>query len=144
MKVLEIAGGIHKDERGTLSFVNDFNFESVKRFYSIYHAETSAIRAWQGHKIEHKYFFVNQGSFVVSWVQPDNWDQPSKSLQPAYTILDAERPVILSVPAGFANGIKALKPQSLLTIYSNLNIKDSAADMWRFPAEQWLDWTKFK
>jgi len=143
MQVVQIAGGIRKDERGTLSFVNDFNFYGVKRFYSIFHPETSTIRAWQGHKIEHKYFFVNQGSFVISWVQPDDWIQPSQDLQSAYTILDAEKPFILSIPAGFANGIKATKPNSLLTIYSNLALADSASDIWRFPADQWLDWLKF-
>jgi hypothetical protein len=50
-----ITGGSHTDNRGTISFVNDFKFEGVERFYTIHHPNTKIIRAWQGHTQESKY-----------------------------------------------------------------------------------------
>lgn len=48
-----IKGGIAIDNRGTLSFVNDFNFETakIKRFYHVTNHDKSIIRAWHGHKL---------------------------------------------------------------------------------------------
>ena len=36
-------------------FVNDFNFENVKRFYQVENHRQGFIRAWHGHKKEGKY-----------------------------------------------------------------------------------------
>ncbi len=75
-----LKGGAFTDARGTLQFVNDFEFEGVKRFYQITHHNTSIVRAWQGHKVEHKWFFVGKGSFVIAWVKIDDWQNPSSTL----------------------------------------------------------------
>ena len=76
-----IEGGSFSDERGTLQFVNNFNFKGIKRFYTVSQPNTSVIRAWQGHKIESKYFFVSKGKILISWVKIDNWDNPDKKLK---------------------------------------------------------------
>jgi len=138
-----ITGGSFTDERGSLFFLNEFSFPDVKRFYRIDHPNTSVVRAWQGHKVEHKYFYVVKGSFVIGWVKPDDWDNPAVDLIAEHAILTADRSSILSVPPGYANGIKALEPGSTLIIFSNLSAEDSANDMWRFEANRWLNWQQF-
>jgi dTDP-4-dehydrorhamnose 3,5-epimerase len=49
-----IKGGSYSDNRGEIRFVNDFQFDDVKRFYFIKHPDKSVIRAWQGHQFEKK------------------------------------------------------------------------------------------
>jgi dTDP-4-dehydrorhamnose 3,5-epimerase len=132
-----IKGNSFTDERGTLRFVNDFHFEEIKRFYTITHPDTSVIRAWQGHKIEAKHFFVSRGKFLICWVEPDNWDNPDKGLKVNKEILDADNPQILIVPAGNANGFRALEPDSTLVVFSDLTLEESAKDIYRFDSSYW-------
>jgi dTDP-4-dehydrorhamnose 3,5-epimerase len=138
-----IQGGIFSDERGTMRFVNDFRFDDVKRFYFIKHADTSVVRAWQGHQFEKKYFYPISGSFVVAWVKIDDFENPSEDLIPEYHILSAQNSEILSVPKGYANGLKALEPNSEIMIFSDMDLEESVNEKIRFPAEKWLDWKIF-
>lgn len=135
-----ISGDLFNDHRGTLKFVNDFNFDKVKRFYQIIHPDISVIRAWQGHQIEHKYFYVAKGRFAIAWVKIDNWDQPSADLHADYKVLDEAAPAVLSVPPGYANGIKALDAGSILVVYSDALLQDSALDRWSFDQSLWMNW----
>jgi len=137
-----IEGKRFTDERGYLQSINDFSFKDVCRFYQISNRDTAIIRAWQGHKIEHKYFYVAVGSFVIAWVKVDDFDNPSPTLQPGHIILSADKPGILSVPPGYANGIKSLSPDSILIIYSNLDLKQSEQDRWSYDSSLWMDWSK--
>ena len=57
-----ISGGLAVDDRGVVSFINDFNFSNVKRFYQVENHRQGFIRAWHGHKKEGKYVYVCQGS----------------------------------------------------------------------------------
>lgn len=132
-----INGNSFTDERGTLHFVNDFHFEGIKRFYTISHPDTSVIRAWQGHKIESKHFFVTKGKFLICWVEIDNWDNPGKELKVNQQTLSADSPQILIIPAGNANGFKAMDPDSTLVVFSNLTLEESAGDMYRFASDYW-------
>lgn len=138
-----IEGGNFTDSRGTLGFVNDFKFPDVKRFYTIHHPDKKIVRAWQGHKLEHKYFFVTQGKFLVACVLIDNWENPSTDLQVETWILTAEKPAILSIPPGYANGIKALEDNATLISFSNADIEVGNQDNWRFDSTLWLDWSKY-
>ncbi len=148
-----ISGGIHSDERGQLTFLNDFDMSEIKRFYIISNSHSqitnnkslvtnNQIRAWQGHKIEQKYFYVNQGSFLIAAVKIDDWDNPSKDLIPSTFTLNAKKPQILYIPPGYANGVKPMDPDSMLTIYSNLNLSESIADDYRFDKGLWMDWDR--
>ena len=100
------------------------------------------VRAWQGHKIEKKYFFVNSGSFLIAAVKIDDWTKPSPELQPDVFKLKADKPQILYIPPGYANGIKPLEQNAMLTVYSNLDLEESKKDDYRFAASLWLDWEK--
>ena len=135
-----IKGGEHEDARGNLIFFNDFDMKAVKRFYIIAHPDTKAVRAWQGHKREQKWFYVIAGSFKVVIVQPDNWLQPSSDLETHEFVLKQERNEILYVPGGFANGFKALEDHSKMIVFSDFTVVESSHDNFRFDNNKWYDW----
>jgi dTDP-4-dehydrorhamnose 3,5-epimerase-like enzyme len=139
-----IKGGTFSDHRGSMRYVNDFHFNDVKRFYFIKHPNTGFIRAWQGHQFEKKYFYPITGSFVVAWVKIDDFENPSKDLIPDYHILSASSSEIISVPKGYANGLKALEPNSEILIFSDMNLEESLEEKIRFPADWWMDWCRFE
>ena len=132
-----IKGNSFSDNRGTINFVNEFHFEGIKRFYTITHKDTSVVRAWQGHKTETKHFFVTKGKFLICWVEIDNWDSPGKDLKVNKEILSAENPQILIVPAGTANGFRAMEADSTLLIFSDLGLEASSKDLFRFEGNHW-------
>jgi dTDP-4-dehydrorhamnose 3,5-epimerase-like enzyme len=138
-----IKGGSYNDHRGVIRFVNDFCFDNIKRFYFIKHPDTSTVRAWQGHPFEKKYFYPISGSFIIAWVKIDSFKNPSKDLLSEYYILSAANSEILSIPKGYANGLKALEPDSEIMIFSDMNLEKSVKDEVRFPPDWWLDWSKF-
>lgn len=135
-----IQGGIHQDERGKLTFVNDFDLNLVKRYYIIEHDDVSVIRAWQGHKKEQKWFQVISGSFQVALVQPDNWENPSDHLKVEKYVLNANNNQVLHIPGNFANGFKALENNSKMIVFSDFTIEESTNDNFRFESSKWMDW----
>jgi dTDP-4-dehydrorhamnose 3,5-epimerase-like enzyme len=127
-----IKGDIFTDQRGIIRFVNDFNFEGIKRFYTITHPDPSVIRAWQGHKLETKYFYISKGSFLINWIEIDDWKHPSKGLKIHSKILSDQESEILIVPPGHANGFKAIEPDSTMIVFSDMILEDSKADDYRW------------
>lgn len=132
-----IQGSSFKDERGTLHYVNDFHFEGIKRFHTIFHPDISVIRAWQGHKIESKHFFCTRGKFLIAWVEIDNWDKPGMELQVNKIILSEDLPQMLTIPPGNANGFKALESDSQLISFSTLTLEEAKKDDYRYPVNYW-------
>lgn len=137
-----IKGDHFTDVRGSMRFVNDFQIGDVKRFYFIKHPDTSVVRAWQGHQFEKKYFYPISGSFVVAWVKIDDFENPSEDLIPEYHIHSANNSEILSIPKGYANGLKALESNSELMIFSDMSLEESDRENIRYPSDWWLDWDK--
>ncbi len=135
-----IMGGKHEDKRGIVSFINDFDMSPVKRFYTIYHPDTTVIRAWQGHQIEQKWFVVLEGSFEIALVNPDNWIAPSPRLPVQLFKLSAAVSQVLHIPGGYASGFKAIAPHSRMIVYSNLSLQESADDDFRFDQQLWHTW----
>ena len=133
-----IKGSEHTDNRGIIRFVNDFTFEGIKRFYTITHPDASVIRAWQGHKLETKHFYVAKGSFLINWIEIDNWQQPSKDLKINAHILSESQSEILIIPPGHVNGLKALETGSILVSFSNMTLEESKDDDYRFPKDYWV------
>lgn len=132
-----ITGDTYTDNRGTLSFVNDFRLDRFRRFYMVTHPDTKVTRAWQGHQKETKAFFVTKGKFVAGWVKIDNWEHPSKELTVNTRILSAENPAVLIIEPGHANGFRALEEDSVLLVFSDLLLEESALDMFRFDVDYW-------
>ena len=136
-----IQGGSYRDERGMLSFFNEFDLLPVRRFYVIEHPDVSVIRAWQAHKIEQKWFYVIAGSFKVVIVKPEEWLGSSEKLNPQEFILKSGDNRLLHIPGGFANGFKALAPGSQLMVFSDFPISKAGSDDFRFDKSLWYDWT---
>ena len=135
-----IEGGKFEDGRGMLIYFNEFDMKGVRRFYVISHPDTSIVRAWQGHKKEQKWFYVLKGSFKVVLVKPDNWENPSTDLNPDEFILKAEANHVLYIPGNYANGLKALEPESRIMVFSSFTVDESSKDNYRFRQDMWYDW----
>lgn len=140
MQTKIISGGVHSDDRGRLTYFNDFDMKSVRRFYQIDHPDTSIVRAWQGHQVEQKWFYVTRGSFKIILVQPDNWSSPSRDLSFEEFTLTSDDKEILHIAGGQANGFQALEPNSRLIVFSNFSMKEAGTDDFRFDKNLWYKW----
>jgi len=139
-----VRGGVYKDERGILKFVNDGHPGKYRRFYIITHPDTTIVRAWQGHKIEEKSFFVVKGCFMIAVVQPLNFENPSPLEKPEFFIMKEEENLFLKVPGGCYTGIKAFAPDSVLLVLSGATLEESKKDDFRLPPDTWIDWQTIK
>ena len=118
-----IEGNIHRDERGVVRFVNDFDMSRVVRMYCI-EPKLGVVRAWQGHKKETKWFYAVKGSFVVKIVDMNTrlFDQ--------YVLTELESQV-LEIPGGNYNGFEALEEGSVLMVFSDFALEKSKRDDFR-------------
>lgn len=132
-----IYGGIHSDERGTLSFVNEFSFSKIKRFYIISNNVQKPLRAWQGHKLDEKNFYCIHGEFKIAVVKIDDWENPSKNLEVNTFTLNALDSKILKVPPGFANAVLSTAEGSKLLSFSTINLENVIDDDVRYPEDYW-------
>ncbi|MBE0650616.1 MAG: WxcM-like domain-containing protein [Bacteroidales bacterium] len=138
-----IEGGFFVDERGELEYVNDFDLSSIKRMYIIRHPEKKIIRAWQGHRVEHKYFKCIKGSFVVAWKKVDDFSKPDDQNKVEFVLLKKKINQVLSIPPGYVNGLKALEDNSEILIFSDRYLKESGDDQIKFEKDLWFDWNQF-
>lgn len=136
-----IKGGTAVDERGRLSFVNDFNFDGVKRFYVIRNHAPKFLRAWHGHKHETKYVTVLTGAAIVAAVEIDNWVAPNASAPVIRFTMSEYNPQVLRIPAGYANGILTLTEDTVVMVFSTSTVEESINDDYRYPARYWNPWT---
>lgn len=121
----------YADERGSVFHFSDFELNSVKRVYFIAPLMEAGFRGWHGHRFESKTFRCIRGSFEISSVKVLDWEKPSGD-RPQSWELNESNGSLLSVPAGHANGIRPLEPNSLLMVMSNKTLGESLADDYRF------------
>ena len=140
MKATLTAGNTFTDHRGILRYVNEINPGYFCRFYIITHPNINVVRAWQGHRIEEKAFYVINGSFAIAVVQPENFDRLSDNETPVFFNLSEDNGQFLRVPGGCYTGIKALSLNASLLVLSSLHIDKSKADDFREPADRWVNW----
>jgi dTDP-4-dehydrorhamnose 3,5-epimerase-like enzyme len=133
-------GDLAVDDRGQVSFVNDFRFEGVKRFYMVSNHLAGFIRAWHAHRHEAKYVTVVSGAALVGAVKIDDWDHPSPSLPVQRYVLSAQKPQVLFIPPGYANGFMSLTPDLKIIFFSTATIEESCADDVRYDARYWDIW----
>lgn len=139
-KPILIPGGMSVDDRGTVRYVNDFKFSDVKRFYLVSNHRPGFVRAWHAHRNEGKYVLAVGGSAIVGAVQIDDWDHPGKDVEVHRYILSAEKPSILYVPPGYANGFKSLTQDTALMFFSTATMEEAAGDDIRYDACYWNIW----
>jgi dTDP-4-dehydrorhamnose 3,5-epimerase len=129
-----IEGGLSVDDRGTVSYVNDFNFKDVKRFYMVQNHSKGFIRAFHGHRREAKYVHVVSGTILLGIVSLDN------AADASVYILSASQPKILFIPPGYYNGFKTLTEDAKIIFYSTATLEESKEDDIRRPWDTWNIW----
>lgn len=132
-----IPGGVAKDKKGKVSFVNGFGFDKVKRFYLVEVKKSGVIRAWHGHKREEKYAFLVSGKALLGVVKIDNFRNPSKKAKVYKFELSSESPCIVYIPPGYANGFKSLGNGTKLVFFSTSTLSESEDDDVRFKSDYW-------
>lgn len=132
-----IPGGLHTDERGTVVFVNDFDFAGVRRFYTIRPRQEGQVRGWIGHQREQKWFMAVQGKVMIAVVRPDRWDNPAANLFVERFTLSATEPAVLHIPSGHATASVALAGDAILMVFTSGRIHEAAEDEVRFASETW-------
>jgi dTDP-4-dehydrorhamnose 3,5-epimerase len=135
-----ILGGKYTDKRGHLEFFNDFDMSPIKRVYFTTHFDTNVVRAWQGHLIESRWFICVKGSFVMRWVEIDNWENPSNKLKVNECNLSSNKQEVLYIPKGYVNGFRALEANAKLMIMSNYGFNEIENDQIRFDQNKWTKW----
>lgn len=132
--IVTLNGGVATDDRGCVKFVNDFNFSGVKRFYQVENHKAGFIRAWHGHKKEGKYIYVARGSAIIGAVKL------SSNKDPERFVLSSNKPQILFIPEGYANGAMTLEKDTIIQYFSTSTLEESADDDYRFDAYKWDIW----
>ena len=129
-----ITGNCHTDARGKLLYNNSFNASGIKRIYVIENKDTVFIRAWQGHRIEQRWFSVIVGNFEVKLIAVDNWDNPSKTLQPLTFELSSEKMDVLHIPGGYISSIQAKTTGAKLLVMADYMLGE-IKDEYRFDTD---------
>lgn len=135
-----IKGGRAVDDRGAVTFVNDFNLQGFKRFYTVQNHKQGFIRAWHGHLKEAKAFIVVTGSVLACAVRMTDAISPSKDEEVKKFTLSSTTPSTLIIPAGYANGFMSLTPDAVLLVLSSTTLEDSLNDDYRFDFDYWNPW----
>ena len=94
-KIYIYNGGLAVDDRGEIAFVNEFNFEGIKRFYMVSNHKAGFIRAWHAHKQEAKYVMAVSGEAIIGAVKIDDWEKPSKDLSVERYVISSKKPQLL-------------------------------------------------
>lgn len=123
-----IKGNRFIDDRGIIRFNNEFDMTAVKRMYII-EPTPHLIRAWQGHKMENKWFSVVSGRFEVQVVSMTDLTAKKSC------IVSDDQDEVIKIEAGFYNGFKALEHQSKLMVYSDTSLNESLNDDYRLSLE---------
>jgi dTDP-4-dehydrorhamnose 3,5-epimerase-like enzyme len=135
-----LRGSLAIDDRGIVSFVNDFTFDDVRRFYMVSNHQSGFVRAWHGHRNEAKYVIAVTGAALVCCVEIDDWESPSRDLEVKRFVLEERSPAVLRVPPGYVNGFMTLTPDAKLIFFSTATLSESTGDDIRFPARYWDPW----
>jgi dTDP-4-dehydrorhamnose 3,5-epimerase-like enzyme len=137
-----LKGNLSVDDRGVLSFINDFKFEGVKRAYTTQNHQVNFVRAWHAHQKEAKYVTAVTGSALVCIVKIDDWEHPFApyKFSGERFVLSTAAPSILYIPPGYANGWKSLTGDCKLMWFSTATVEESREDDFRWAAEYWNPW----
>src|SRR5947209_17776348 len=92
------SGGLAVDDRGHVSFVNDFDLAGVKRFYTVKNHRQGFVRAWHAHRREAKYVTVVTGAALVGAVAISDWESPSRDTPVGRYVLSAAKPRVVFIP----------------------------------------------
>lgn len=137
--IRSIIGGIAKDHRGQIRFVNDFDMTQVKRFYIIKNKDTDLVRGWRAHRIEQRWFYVLSGSFSMDLIKIDDWENASPELPVERRNLQASDKQILHVPVGYGTAFQAIEPESELLVFADHGIEHAKNDDYTWPEDYFVN-----
>ena len=80
------------------------------------------------------------GSAIVAAVRVDDWTSPRKDMPVHRYVLSADKPSVLHIPAGYANGVMTLTADARLVFFSTATLEESRDDDVRFDARYWDPW----
>jgi dTDP-4-dehydrorhamnose 3,5-epimerase-like enzyme len=136
-----LQGGLAVDDRGGVAFVNDFDFAGVKRFYLVTNHRAGFVRAWHAHRSEAKYVMVIRGAAILGAVRVDDWESPSRDAEVHRYVLAAQKPSVLFIPKGYANGFMSLTEDATLMFFSTSTLEESSGDDIRYDSRHWDIWS---
>lgn len=137
-----ITGKTSTDDRGRVTFINDFNpfALGIKRMYMVENHQQGFVRAWHGHLKEEKYVTVVKGAALIKAIK---LEQIKGEVKLPYTssTLDADiscvisenEPKVLHIPSEYANGFMTLTSDTKVLFFSTVTLEESKDDDWRFP-----------
>lgn len=117
-----LEGRKHSDERGIITFNNDFDASIINRIYTIENLSIDFIRGWQGHKIEQRWFACMKGSFEISVIEVDDFTNPSKDLTIKKYVLTDEVLTYLHIPSGCITAIQSKEERSKLLVLADYGL----------------------
>ena len=126
-----LEGKKHQDERGIITYNNDFDATSIKRVYTIENVDVHFIRGWQGHKMDQRWFSAIKGTFKIQILSIDYFEKGLEGLKPYCFVLKADQMDILHVPAGFVSSIQALEVDAKLLVLADYKVGE-VDDEFRF------------
>ncbi|MGG5902521.1 WxcM-like domain-containing protein [Sphingobacterium daejeonense] len=135
-----IQGGISKDNRGQIRFVNDFDMKEIKRFYIIKNNELELVRGWRAHKIEKRWFYVIKGSFKFGLVKIDDWSNPSKDLFVNTFVLKSDDLRVAYIPQGYGTAFQAIDDDSELLVFADHYLDHAKFDDYTYHENYFLNW----
>ncbi|MCX8523541.1 WxcM-like domain-containing protein [Chryseobacterium formosus] len=130
-QVMIFEGNRHEDERGVITYNNEFDFSKIKRLYTIENHSTDFIRGWQGHKIEQRWYSCFKGSFEIAVIEVDDFTNPSKDLTILKYLLIDEVLTYLYIPAGCITAIQSKSEGSKLLVLADYSLGE-IADEYRY------------
>ena len=116
-------------------FANDFDFAGVRRFYVLNFA-TSTVRAFTAIRTE-RLPRRRAGSAIVAAVRINDTAHPDRAEHVERFVLSVCKPAVLQIPAGYANGFRALEDGTRIIVFSSASLEEAAGDDYRFPADYW-------
>lgn len=128
-------GGLAVDDRGQVSFINDFNVGGIKRFYLVENHQKGFVRAWHGHEKEAKYVFVTKGAILLCTRLLEG-DQLGEDEEIKRVVLSAAKPQLAYIAPGLFNGFKTLTNDTQVMFFSTRTLEESKDDDIRRPASE--------
>ncbi len=129
-----LEGKTFKDQRGEITFNNDFDASQIKRIYTIQNHSTDFVRGWQGHKIEQRWFACMKGQFEIFVIEVDDFQNPNPQLEKKVFQLSDETLTYLHIPAGCITAIRAMEEGSKLLVLADYALGE-VNDEYRFSLE---------